>query len=279
MKIGAILSDYDGTLAPTTSVTDQFDNKILLDLVQVLWKISGKISISILTSKDYEFVHNKTMFAKAASCILGIETLLLNHTRLMEKDHNYDCVTSCTLSCDLEILQKNSHLLSSVADIISKKFRELKIEHKLTFQERLLVGITIDWRHLHNWNSVREEVEFSIMNLVSEYNNDTQNHYPLYLHTYSTHPFIDIYSTKCSKSTAFERVVDGLNISKNIMYLGDSENDNPAFQKADLSIGVISDPRLSPRLDCDYLIDFKLLSEFLRNLYNNDFVFNNDMIP
>jgi phosphoserine phosphatase len=30
------------------------------------------------------------------------------------------------------------------------------------------------------------------------------------------------------------------------MYLGDSENDNPAFRKADVSIGVRSDERLNP---------------------------------
>ena len=30
------------------------------------------------------------------------------------------------------------------------------------------------------------------------------------------------------------------------MYLGDSENDNPAFEKAGVSIGVRSDERLNP---------------------------------
>jgi phosphoserine phosphatase len=37
------------------------------------------------------------------------------------------------------------------------------------------------------------------------------------------------------------------------MYLGDSENDNPAFRKADVSIGVRSDERLNPILDCKYM--------------------------
>jgi hypothetical protein len=37
-----------------------------------------------------------------------------------------------------------------------------------------------------------------------------------------------------------------------IMYLGDSENDNPAFRKADVSVGVKSDKRLNPILDCKY---------------------------
>jgi phosphoserine phosphatase len=39
-----------------------------------------------------------------------------------------------------------------------------------------------------------------------------------------------------------------------VMYLGDSENDNPAFRKADTSIGIRSDPKLNPKLDCDYVL-------------------------
>jgi HAD superfamily hydrolase (TIGR01484 family) len=278
MKISAVLSDYDGTLCPTTSIGNRYTNIIPSKLEQVLWKISDKIPICIVTSKDYAFIHYKTMFARAASCILGIETLLLNHSRLMKKNHNYNCVRSCTLSLDVEILRTNSHLLSSMADFISTKFRDLKVERKFTFRGGLMAGITIDWRHLQNWDLFRKDVKSSIMNLMSEYN-ENSNLCPLHLQTYSTHPFMDIYSTKCSKSTAFDLVVDQLDTPNKIMYLGDSENDNPAFQKADLSVGVISDPRLSPKLDCDFEIDFGVLSRFLKNLYDNDFVFNNDMIP
>lgn len=35
-----------------------------------------------------------------------------------------------------------------------------------------------------------------------------------------------------------------------ILYLGDSENDNSAFSKASVSIGITSDKRLTPKLDC-----------------------------
>lgn len=42
----------------------------------------------------------------------------------------------------------------------------------------------------------------------------------------------------------------------NVMYLGDSENDNPAFRKSDISIGIRSDPRLNPMLNCKYMLDF-----------------------
>jgi len=41
------------------------------------------------------------------------------------------------------------------------------------------------------------------------------------------------------------------------MYLGDSENDNPAFRKAGISIGIRSDARVNPRLDCSYFLDYE----------------------
>src|SRR6266498_5841704 len=129
MKIDAILSDYDGTLCPTASICSQ-DNKIPPKLEYLLWQIAEKIPLAIVTSKDYAFIHHKTMFASAASCILGIETLLLNHNKGMENDHRHNCVLSSIFSIDIEILRRNSYLLSSIADIISRKFKDLKVENK-----------------------------------------------------------------------------------------------------------------------------------------------------
>jgi hypothetical protein len=63
------------------------------------------------------------------------------------------------------------------------------------------------------------------------------------------------------------------------MYLGDSENDNPAFRRADVSIGVLSDDRLNPNLDCEYTVSFNNLSIFLKKLLDNDLVFSDDLLP
>ena len=85
-----------------------------------------------------------------------------------------------------------------------------------------------------------------------------------------------------NKGDAYEFVISKLsemsNVSGNIIYLGDSENDNPAFRKSDISIGVISDNRLNPRLDCTYSIEFKNLSAFLRRLVDNDFDFSASLL-
>ena len=109
--------------------------------------------------------------------------------------------------------------------------------------------------------------------------------YPLFMQTCSAHPFVDIYSTVCSKGIAYDKICKIIYESdaaryknKNILYLGDSENDNPAFRKADVSIGIKSDERLNPKLDCQYLIYFKQLPRFLENLLKNDFNFSEKLL-
>jgi hydroxymethylpyrimidine pyrophosphatase-like HAD family hydrolase len=57
--------------------------------------------------------------------------------------------------------------------------------------------------------------------------------------SYSSHPFLDIYGVEFDKGLAFDNV--SFTIGKkeergiNVMYLGDSENDNPQF------LGVLMD--------------------------------------
>jgi phosphoserine phosphatase len=90
---------------------------------------------------------------------------------------------------------------------------------------------------------------------------------------------------KCDKGLAFDyffkRYTNNLTLSdsvrntritRNVLYLGDSENDNPAFRRSDISIGVSSDKRLNPKLACKYNIEFKHLSIFLNRLLENGLI-------
>ena len=63
-----------------------------------------------------------------------------------------------------------------------------------------------------------------------------------------------------------------------IMYLGDSDNDNPAFIKADVPVGIRSDDRLNPKLSCAKVVKFDALSIFLKGLMDNNFVFSDNII-
>jgi trehalose-6-phosphatase len=84
MKIDAILSDYDGTLCPTSSISQDNSNSSIIPerLETIIWNISEKIDICIVSSKDFGFLHRRTKFAKILSCIMGIETLVLKRHKL-----------------------------------------------------------------------------------------------------------------------------------------------------------------------------------------------------
>ena len=72
LRISVIISDYDGTLCPTASLKG-LNNQIPPDLEKVLWDISAKIPVCILSTKDFGFLRKKVQFAKIVSCIMGLE--------------------------------------------------------------------------------------------------------------------------------------------------------------------------------------------------------------
>ena len=252
------------------------------------WKnfmeISNKITIGIISTKDFNFLHYRTRYANILSCLMSIETIIIKH---IESDvcNKYNCVKKSMLNIDSEILYKNSQKLDYTINMISSKLKDLSIERKLTFKNNLLAGITIDWRHLDDWNSIKKQVEPTILKMVNEEieKNNNNSKYQLFLQKYSYHPFIDVYSTVCSKEIAYDNIWKIVNESdrvrdKKILYLGDSENDNHAFRKADISIGIKSNERLNPKLDCQYTINFNQLPKFLKNLLKNDFIFSEKLL-
>jgi len=288
MQISTILSDYDGTLSPTTYLNS--DNKTgrlsncrnQIELDRVLWEISSKRTIAIVSTKDFNFLHDRTKFANIISCMMSIETMILKHID-SARCYKNSCVKKSMLNIDFEILRKNSQKLESIIDRISLKFKNVSIYRKLTFKGSILGGVTIDWRHLEEWNSIKKKIEQDVIRISNQINDSSE--YPLFVQTYSCHPFVDVYSTMCSKEIAYDKICKIIHDSnfdkfrnKNILYLGDSENDNPAFRKADVSIGVKSDKRLKPKLDCQYLIDFSQLPKFLMNLLKNDFNFSEKLL-
>jgi len=67
-------------------------------------------------------------------------------------------------------------------------------------------------------------------------------------------------------------------VPRKIMYLGDSDNDNPAFLKADVSIGIRSDDRLNPKLSCTKAVNFDVLPILLKRLIENNLVFSPNIV-
>ena len=308
--MAAILSDFDGTLCPTSGIKYNYNSSDFIprSIEDILCEISLTVPIAIITSKDFDFIYPKTRkFAKILSCILGLEMFVLDDRQQINLNKNIlnenkkvsteDIAIKDRISLfDPEMLSINSHMLNEIAVYIEKNYHTMNVEKKfLKGEENILGGITLDWRHNSNWmvnkEKYKEIVKESVYNILNSAHQKedriskeksslyTQH---LFIQEYSTHPFIDVYVTKLNKGGAFDSVVSKLyeilNITGKIIYLGDSENDNPAFRKADISIGVNSDNRLNPTLDCTYSIKYENLSIFLRRLVDNDFYFSESLL-
>lgn len=295
IRINAILSDYDGTLSPTDKLMSNTDS-VPEQLVAALWEISQRIPICIISSKDYHFIQRRAKFARILSCIMGIETVALRIHKNASNENEGGSDNSDNLGCIKEryllpnsqkILQANSSSLSKLAESIELKFKaNVIVERKFTIDRQFLAGITIDYRHLKDWKLYKKQLEPSLKDMIQKHRSlSSMSPTDLYVLVYRSHPFLDIYALYCDKGMAFDLVVSNiLNIKNNevrrggILYLGDSENDNPAFRKASVSVGINSDKRLTPKLDCQYLIGFNNLSNFLERLAKKDFIFSEDLL-
>jgi HAD superfamily hydrolase (TIGR01484 family) len=295
-RINAILSDYDGTLSPTETLGSN-TGSIPEHLVGALWEISQRIPVCIISSKDYHFIHRRAKFARVLSCIMGTETIALRiHNNasneiegVSDNSDNLGCIKErYLLPNSQKILLANSSSLSKLAENIELEFKaNVIVERKFTIDRKFLARITIDYRHLKDWMLYKDQLEPGLKEMIQKYRSfSSVSTTDLYVLTYRSHPFLDIYALYCDKGMAFDFVVsDILSIKNNelgrgrgILYLGDSENDNPAFRKASVSVGVISDKRLTPMLDCQYLIEFDNLSYFLEHLIRNKFIFSEGLL-
>jgi HAD superfamily hydrolase (TIGR01484 family) len=287
--VDVLLSDYDGTLCPTTSVRGDGSNNnwgtIPNELKQTLVQISERIPLCIISSKDFAFLHERVRFANILSCALGIETIIHNPHYNDKEIVNFDCVRYQHLIASSHSLMENSKSLRNVMNML-QSYNDITIEEKYTSDKQILIGLTIDYRHLENWQFFKENKEPSIREMVQRTINtnlspNLSSKDRPFIQNYSSHPFLDVYGIECNKGLAFDSVLSQLKQEEraNVMYLGDSENDNPAFRKSDISIGILSDARLNPMLDCKYLLDFNQLPLFLKGLMDNNFIFSEDILP
>jgi HAD superfamily hydrolase (TIGR01484 family) len=290
-QVGVLLSDYDGTLCPTTSVSENGSGSVGMipnELKQALVRISKRIPVCIISSKDFTFLHERARFANILSCVLGIETIIHNpHYKNDNEIDNFDCVRSQHLIASSQSLRDNSELLYNVMKILQND-KSIMIEEKYDSDKEILIGLTIDYRHLENWQSFKENTEPDIKEIIQRRMNanlrsNLSSKYRPVIQTYSSHPFLDVYGVECNKGLALDNVLSQLKQGKrkrggNVMYLGDSENDNPAFRKSGISIGIRSDSRLNPILDSRYMLDFNQLPIFLKGLIDNNLIFSEELL-
>jgi HAD superfamily hydrolase (TIGR01484 family) len=235
-----LLSDYDGTLCPTASIKggSSVGGTIPQELEQLLFCISKRIPICIISSKDFAFLHERAKFADILSCVLGIESVIHNpHHNSNNKIKNFDCIRYQHLIASSHSLLDNSKLLYDILKLIQNR-KDITIEEKYTSDKEILIGLTIDYRQLKNWKLFEEDTEPILREMIQRRINAnlapnlSSKDIP-FIQQYSIHPFPDVYGIECDKGLAFDSVLSQLRQEEiaNVMYLGDSENDNPAFRK------------------------------------------------
>lgn len=238
MKVAALFTDYDGTIAPMG--VSRSESSVPPSLLTELTRLSKVMPVAVITSKDIGFVRPRTPFASAWACAMGMEVVLAN-----DKRHVLDCTTEVD-SC-----------IRSMRKILPP---QAIVERKLGSDGRVL-GVCIDWSH------GRPPAPNEVTALTS-----ALSACGLHVEQQSDETFIDAYCARTDKGEALTCLKSMLGVVGSVMYLGDSVHDNRAFDLAQISVGIRHGQR-TEQLRCQYLVDYGLLPNLLGLLSMHDLDF------
>ena len=247
MTVNCLALDYDGTISPLTSSRNE--SRVPVETQVVLQKIIKHVPIVIITTKDLSFVEPRTPFACAWSAVSGLERKIGD---IIQKRNGYE---QKLRNVSVAIEYAKSHM----------RFSGVEIEEKLDMNHRP-IAFCLDWRHSKEPLAAIKEVCVVV---------DYCKSLGLKLVRYEGQPFLDVYPTPIDKGVALKEMLKELKLEEGILYMGDSEADNPAFAMADIGIGVIGENYVQS-LACDYFLKFEDVSPFLSRLLENQFLFESD---
>jgi HAD superfamily hydrolase (TIGR01484 family) len=251
VKIEAIFSDYDGTLCPLELRRE--DAFLSPRLRRLLTKASKQIQLGIITTKDLSFIKERVPFAQGIAATCGLELQvgdkIITDERIREPNKKFQKVYR---ECLKRVLQ--------IRDNVS-------VERKET-DDGELIGFCFDWRLARDWPEAQRKTT-PLLTFCKEEG--------MYVVESNISPFANVFPMEVSKGEGFAKLRKEMEVKGPIMYLGDSEVDNPAFQLADISVGI-KHRRTPPELLCKYWIEFLELDSFLSDLIEANFDFQERMI-
>jgi len=251
VKVEAIFSDYDGTLCALELGRE--DAYIVPRLQRLLTKASKAVKIGIVTTKDLAFIKDRVPFAHAIAATCGLEMQIGDRTILDER------------------VQEPSSKMQSIYKQVLKEILPIRdniaIERKET-EDGNLLAFCLDWRLSRNWDEARRRT-MPVLRSCKEAG--------LCVVESDISPFANVFPFEVEKGSALAKLRKEMEVTGSILYLGDSEADNPAFQLADISVGI-KHRRIMPPLQCKYRLEFLELERFLSNLIQADFDFQEGMV-
>jgi len=251
VKVEAIFSDYDGTLSPLEVRREEAF--ILPRRRRLLTKASKRVQIGIITTKDLSFIKERVPFAHGIAATCGLEIQV-----------------GGKIIIDERIQLPNKKVEKAYREVLARILQmpeNVSVERKEN-ENGDLVAFCIDWRLARDWPEAQRKTAPILASCTEQ---------GLYVVESGISPFANVYPMKVSKGDAFVRLRKEMAVAGPVIYLGDSEADNPAFQVADISIGI-KHRRAVPELLSKYVLEFFELDGFLSNLIDADFEFHDGMI-
>lgn len=246
MTVNCLVLDYDGTISPLD--VSRSKSRVPEKTRAVLQKMGRLIPIVIVTTKDLAFVTTRTPFAHSWSAVSGLERKIGD---TIQKRRGYGHKLR---NVSLAIEYAKSHITDT----------GVEIEEKRDMSQRP-IAFCVDWRQARDALTAMKEAD-----AVADYCTALG----LKLIRHDCQPFFDVYPVSVDKGVALKEMLNELKLKNGVLYIGDSEADNPAFEASNVSVGVIHDETCRQKLVCDYFVDFEEVSSFLSRLMANRLLFD-----